>query len=190
MCGPAIVLGSIRLTPAEIHRQRAAVVSAALGWLKTPFHHSAAVKGGGCDCSHLGMSYNEALGVSIVWPKSYVTNPQWFMHADPKTGEFKEIYLKGLIENGFIELSDKQRDFKPFRSDAWIDAAKEPGDVAITKLGRLFAHGAIIENWPHVIQAEPHINGRGMVCRATAEANFFLQQREMRFFSWKAWHLC
>ena len=110
------------------------------------------------------------------------------MHADPKTNEFKEIYLEGLLANGFIEISDGVSNFEPFREDGWIDALKDTGDVAITRMGRLFAHGAIIEKWPNVIQAESHVCGRGKVCRATAEANYFLCHREMRFFSWKGWH--
>lgn len=176
------------MTKEEIQRQRAAVVAEACDWISTPFHHAAAVKGAGCDCSHLGMCFTAALGVTITWPISYIPNPQWFMHADPKTGEFREIYLEGLIANGFIELSDGATNFKPFREDAWIDAKKEMGDVAITRLGRLFAHGAIIEKWPDVIQSEPSVMGRGMVCRATADANWFLSCRGMRFFSWKGWH--
>src|ERR1039458_975147 len=102
MCGPAFVLGHIRLAADdEIQRQRHLCVSCALSWLGTRFVHSAAVKGAGCDCSHLGMSFSEALGVPINWPadpKQYTANPQWFMHADPATGEFREIYLDGLCD--------------------------------------------------------------------------------------------
>jgi hypothetical protein len=181
------------MTPEEILAQRNAVVISARSWLDTPFFHDAAVKGknGGCDCSHLGMCYTEALDIPIAWPKDpahYTANPQWFCNADPATGEFREIYLDGLIANGFVEISDFQRNFEPYRAEACIDANKEPGDVAITKIGRLFAHGAVIENWPDVIQAEPNICGRGKVCRATAKANYFLNSRHMRFFSRKEWH--
>jgi hypothetical protein len=168
--------------------ERSAVVKAAESWIGTNFVHNAAVKGAGCDCSHLGMSFSEALGVKITWPQIYISSPQWFMHADPKTGEFHEIYLDGMLANGFIEISDGKQNFKPYREDGWIDALKDVGDIAITRLGRLFAHGAIIERWPHVIQAEPQVCGRGKVCIATAEANYFLSVREMRFFSWKGWH--
>jgi cell wall-associated NlpC family hydrolase len=174
---------------AEIFPQRAAVVRVAKSWEGTPFHHNGAVKGAGCDCSHLGLSYSEALGVTIEWPKGYDANPQWFLNADPASGDFKEIYLEGLLKNGFIELSDGQANFEPFDPDAWIDARKAPGDVAIARLGRLYAHAAIIEEWPYVIQAEPSVNGRGKVCRATAEASWFLTSRDVKFFSWKAWHV-
>lgn len=176
------------MTREEIQRQRAAVVAAAVTWIGTPFHHSAAVKGAGCDCSHLGMAFNEALGVNIVWPRVYITNPQWFMHADPKSGEFKELYLDGLRDNGFVELSDGQPNFEPFHKDNWIDEPKQTGDALVAKLGRMFAHGAVIEDWPQVIQAEPTPMGRGIVCRANVEANWFLSCREIRFYSWKGWH--
>jgi len=189
MCGPSFVLGHIRLAADdEIQRQRHLCVHCAAAWIGTPFFHDGAVKSAGCDCSHLGMAYSEALQVKITWPTKYIVNPQWFMHADPASGEFKEIYLEGLLDNGFVELSDGQPNFQPFRADAWIDAKKDVGDVVIARLGRLFAHGAIIEYWPNVIQAEPYICGRGKVVRATAQANYFLNHRPLRFFSWKGWH--
>jgi hypothetical protein len=175
------------MTAQEILQQRRAVVAAAIDWIGTPFHHDAAVKGAGCDCSHLGMAYSEAMGIALKWPKVYINNPQWFLNQGPDN-QLHEIYLEGMLDLGFIELSDGQSNFEPFREGAWIDARKETGDCAIAMMGRIYAHGAIIDQWPNVIQAESHINGRGAVCRATAHANYFLSHRPLKFFSRKEWH--
>lgn len=177
----------------EILAQRDAVVAEAASWIDTPFAHDAAVKGirGGCDCSHLGISYSAVLGVKIEWPKDplrYTANPQWFLHPNPQTGEFDEIYLDGLIANGFVEIDDGRSTYKPYKPEHCIHAKKKPGDIIISKIVHLFAHGGIIEKWPTVIQSEPSINGRGKVCRATAESNYFLCNRSVRYFSWKGWH--
>jgi hypothetical protein len=173
---------------AVVALERAAVIAAGIEWIGTPFHHDGAVKGAGCDCSHLALVYKEVVGAPIFWPSNYQSSPQWFIHADVATAEFKEIYLEGAVSAGFVELSDGRANFEPFDPHAWIDAKKEPGDFAIARLGRLFAHGAIIESWPNVIQAEPNVCGRGKVVRATANANYWLSNRAMRFFSWKGWH--
>lgn len=173
----------------EIAAQRLSVVKEARQWIGTPFRHNGGVLGAGCDCSHLGLSYSRALGVKIVWPELYISNPQWFMHANVDTGNFDELYLDGLLDNGFVEISDGQADFSPYRDNGWIDAQKDRGDCVIAMIGRVHCHGAIIDRWPKVIQAEPAAHGRGWVDVASAHVNFFLTNRHLCFFSRKEWHV-
>ncbi len=44
--------------------ERGALVAAARGWLGTPFHHQASVKGVGCDCVGLIRGVAAELGMS------------------------------------------------------------------------------------------------------------------------------
>lgn len=152
-----------------IDEQRQAVIREAETWIGTPFHHAAAVKGAGVDCVHLpAEAYNRALGVHIEVP-DYPA--QWHLHK--KDGVFNELYLNGLFDQGFMEISAED---------------KKPADLAVSKLLRTFCHGAIIADWPWVIQAECKEYGANAVVRRDALANWYFQLREVRFFSWKAWH--
>ena len=54
------------------HNIRPCVVAAARGWLGTPYHHQAAVKGAGCDCLGLIRGvYAEVMGREAETPPTY-----------------------------------------------------------------------------------------------------------------------
>lgn len=138
--------------------QRAAVITAARSWLRTPFHDCAAVKGIGVDCAHfLRGAYVEA-GLVEPFPIAPYS-PQFMLHQD------EELFLS-YVERFAHEIDEGQAGM---------------GDIVLYRVGRLFAHGAIIVEWPGaVIHA---FKSFGCVTETPAfEAD--LKGRKVRFFSW------
>ena len=101
------------------------VIAIARGWLGTPFHDGAQLKGVGCDCAQLlGAVYGEA-GLTpglVIEPYS----PQFMLHRDDP---LFETYVRRFTQE--------------------IDPADvKPADVVLYRVGRSFAHGAIVLEWP------------------------------------------
>lgn len=135
-------------------RQR--VVEVARSWLGTRYHHHARVKGAGADClTLLAEVYHEAGIIGKVEVPYYP--PDWNLHRDA------ERYVNGVISCGAHE----------------IEGPPLPGDIAVFRWGRTFAHGGIVTEWPRLIHAYA-IAGR--VIEASAGAPPFTG-REARFFS-------
>lgn len=140
---------------------RAFICQYAKTWLNTPYISNAMVKGrrGGVDCAMLLLDvYCEA---GIV-PKEFDPRPyppQWHMHKD------EEKYLNVVLQYAHE-----------------VDEPK-PGDVVLFKVGRLWAHGGIVLNWPEII----HARGPLPVMRDNVEMNSLgkhaLKYAERRFFS-------
>lgn len=99
--------------------QRALVVAEARTWLKTPWRHMAAIKGAGVDCAMLLSEVYAAAGLIEPFdPRPYPMD--WMLHRDD------ERFLGFLLARSFqVE--------KP-----------EAGDVVMLRVGRAFAHGAIV----------------------------------------------
>lgn len=115
------------MTGAEL--QRAAVVAEARTWLRTPYHHRAAVKGAGVDCAMILVEVYLAAGVIAARPEIGDYPSDWMLH------RAEERYLGWLKKYG-AETLDPQ-----------------PGDVAVWKFGRCFSHAAIIVAFPSIIHA-------------------------------------
>lgn len=145
-----------------VAEQRAAIVAEARTWEFTPFRHGQHVKGAGTDCAGLIAGvYNAAIAAGL---KVRVYPEQWFLH------RMEEWYINDLVESGFIEVAPEQRG---------------AGDIVLSKMGRVFCHGAIILDWPKVIHAE----GSGdAVIIVNTKADFYFQYRQLKVFSWGAWH--
>jgi cell wall-associated NlpC family hydrolase len=117
------------LTEAE---GRKAVDRVARSWVGTPYRNCAFVKGHGVDC---GMLLREVfVEAGVIEPfdiPSY--SPQYFLH------QAEEQYLSYVFP--------RAREIK-------ADEVKA-GDVAIFKIGKCFAHGAIVvePGWPHIVHA-------------------------------------
>lgn len=112
--------------------ERAAVVAEAQTWLRTPYHHHAAKRGGGVDCAYLLLEvYVDAGLIERFDPGHYPDD--WMMHRD------EERYLETIERFARRRLAD--------------DEIPGPGDVATWQFGRCFSHGAIVTAWPHVIHA-------------------------------------
>ena len=109
--------------------QRERVVNEAISWLKTPYHHKAAVKGHGVDCAQILLEVYFAAGVTeqLVDVGNYTQD--WMLHRDD------ERYLGWLFKYGH-EVSEPQA-----------------GDVVIWKVGRCFSHAGIVVDYPRIIHA-------------------------------------
>lgn len=188
------------MTQEEIAKQRADVVAEGKTWLKTKFHHLAALKGVGVDCMQFPRStYNQVLGVDIkinTTDGSY--SSQWHLHQTGADGKHEELYLEGLVSQGFVELSDGDPSCEPYQchrciakeehAPHFIDAKKESGDLVVVRLGYTYAHAGIIVDWPWIVQAESSPCGAGEVTLSTAEANWYFTGRDLKFFSRSEWH--
>ena len=114
--------------------QRKRVVAEAETWLRTPYHHMGRIKGGGADCLMLLAEVYEAAGV-IAHVDVPFYPPDWNLHRDA------ERYLEGVMCYA-REVPAKDNPDPP-----------QPGDIAVFKFGRCFAHGAIVLQWPRLIHA-------------------------------------
>lgn len=111
--------------------ERNAVVAEARSWLRTPYRHMGRVKGRGVDCAMLLIEVYSRVGKIQSFDPGYYPN-DWMLHRS------EERYL------GWVEKYAKQVD------------APERGDVVLFKVGRCFAHGAIVLDWPVCIHARGH----------------------------------
>lgn len=110
---------------------RQQIVTEAMGWLKTPYHHRQRVKGAGVDCAMLLIGVFAGVGlIDEFEPDAYPRD--WMMHRDED--RFRAVVLK---------YAD------PIPADDL-----RPGDVALYRVGRCFAHGAVIVDWPLIIHAD------------------------------------
>lgn len=137
--------------------QREAVVAEAESWVGTPYHHIARIKGVGVDCATLsGEVYARA---GIVPPQEIPFYPaQWFLHRSA------ELYMEHV-----------QRYATEF------NGPMKPGDLVLFKIGRCFAHGAIVtrSGWPNIIHADIEC---GLVLVARADGGR-LAERQKKFFT-------
>lgn len=138
------------------------VVEKAKGWLGTPYHSGAKLKGVGVDCAWLIIASFEEAG--ILQPGEYdpgYYSPEWHLHRS------EEKYL-----NGISLFCDK------------IDPPYKPGDIALFKYGRCVSHGTIIEKWPLVIHS---YIGEGVIKSKVDEAIFCKHNGESRFYGVYRW---
>ena len=113
------------MTEAE---QRTAVVEEARSWLRTPYHHQGRIKGVGVDCAMLLCDVYHQVGlIPYIDPRPYPVD--WNQHRST------ERYLEWVEQYA-----------RPV-------SAPQPGDIAVWRFGRCFAHGAIVVEWPTVIHA-------------------------------------
>lgn len=110
---------------------RQAIVAEAMSWKNTPYHHRARLKGAGVDCALILIGVFAGVGlIDDFEPEPYPRD--WMLHRD---------------EDRFREVVRRHAD--------QIDKSEVlPGDVALYLVGKCFAHGAVIIDWPLVIHAD------------------------------------
>lgn len=114
-----------------VDTERAAVVTEALSWLRSPYHEHARLKGVGVDCAQFLIAvYTTALGLKEPDVGEYAID--WFLHSDD------EKYLAGIAPYT-IEITGHRA---------------EPGDLALFRFGRAIAHAGIITAWPMMVHAD------------------------------------
>jgi NlpC/P60 family putative phage cell wall peptidase len=111
--------------------ERAAVVAAARGWVGTPYHHMADIRGRGVDCAMLLVRIFVDCGLVPPFdPRPYP--PDWHLH------RAEERYLAGITRHA-----------RPVERP-------ETGDIALYRYGRCFSHAALALDWPLVVHAFIH----------------------------------
>jgi len=135
--------------------ERQKIVSEALTWLRTPYHHMGRVKGAGTDCGMLILQVFENCG--LVQPIEIPYYPMdWAMHR----GEQK--YLS------WVEQYAKEVQREPL-----------PGDIVLHQFGRCISHGGIVIKWPQMIHA---YRGTGVVLVDADKGE--LKERQKGIFSY------
>jgi cell wall-associated NlpC family hydrolase len=123
----------------EIEReQRERVVAEARAWIGTPYHSGQRVRGAGVDCAQLPAAVYHAAGMVTEIPVTHYS-PQFHLHRS------EELYLAEVLGHA-VELP--------------AEATPQPGDFVLWKVGRVFAHGAIVVAWPTIIHS---VMGLGVV---------------------------
>ena len=137
--------------------ERAALITVARTWLGTPFHNQQGVKGAGVDCAHLLAEVAIEAGITERFQIQHYS-PQFMLHSGNPLFESYVTRFAHEIE----------------------EAAAQPGDIVLYQIGRSFAHGAIIIEWPtKIIHAFKTF-------RCVAETHGFeadLKGRKTKFFS-------
>jgi cell wall-associated NlpC family hydrolase len=143
--------------------QRARVVATARGWIGTPYHNCADIKGVGVDCGMLLVRVFVDTGLCAPFdPRPYPVD--WHLHRS------EERYL------GFI--FDRTRE---------VDRA-QPGDVMVLRYGRCYSHGGIVTRACPLAVVHAYYPARRVV-EEEIERNAALADamRRPRFFSlWAA----
>lgn len=122
----------------------AAVVTEAMGWAGTPYHHHGRVKGAGVDCAMLLAEVFERAGVvERVEPGFYPVD--WHLHRT------EEMFLEWLQRAGG----------RPVQTPALAD-------VGVFRFGRTFSHGAIVIDVQPVRVVHAYLR-RGVIVTALDE---------------------
>jgi cell wall-associated NlpC family hydrolase len=111
-------------------KQQQAVIDAAIGWLGTPYHRGAKVKGAGVDCGQLLIGVFEDAG----YLKPDECDPGYYPH-EIHLHRSEEAYLKWILK--YCNKVD----------------TPQPGDIAMFKFGHSSSHSAIVIEWPRVIHS-------------------------------------
>lgn len=112
--------------------QRAAVLAVAPSWLGTPWVHMAGIKRQAVDCAHFLLRvFAEAGVIEHFDPPPYPRS--WFVH------QSEERFLGWVVEHFHcVERPMEQA---------------QPGDVILYRIGRCYAHGALLVEPKLVIHA-------------------------------------
>lgn len=118
-------------------------VEAARGWLGTPYHSGARIKGVGVDCCQLLIAAFEESG--YLAPRECRPAPyshEWHLHRS------EELYLQNLLRYCH-EVTDPR-----------------PGDIAMFRFGRCVSHGGIMIDKNSLIHAYV---GQGVIITAITD---------------------
>ena len=119
--------------------ERLAVVQAAVSWLGTPYMGNQGVKGSGVDCGFLLLrTFQEARIIEEAIDPGYYSQ-QWHMH------KREERYLNWVLKYAHEIPSPPEN-------------IPLPGDIIMFKFGLVYAHGAVVTNYPMII----HVKNVGM----------------------------
>lgn len=134
---------------------RAAIVGEAMTWLDTPYHHRARCKGAGVDCAMILIGIFSGVGlIEAFEPDDYPRD--WMLHQE----------------------EDRFRAYVRRHADQIEPAEVKPGDVALYRVGKCYAHGAVVIDWPQILHADSRY---GKVTLAEGDQGW-LAGREVEFY--------
>lgn len=139
------------------------IIQAAKGWLGTPYHHQARVKGVGVDCAQLVAAIAEELKIipqGTAIPFDY--SPEWHIH------NREELLVKNLEAFGCPEKE-----------------TAEPGDILCFKFGRAIGHLGILVSESEFIHARIDVGSvvLNSLFADMASKKGFWAERHVRTFS-------
>lgn len=136
--------------------EAARVIDSANGWIRTPYHPGARLKGIGVDCAQILVAvYSEAGFIPAIETGHYSIQ----VHLHKEDTQYVDTIKEWAVE---IEESEAA-----------------PGDLVLYKVARAYAHGAIIVEWPGVIV---HAMQRAGVIYSHGTDEGFIRKRARRFF--------
>jgi len=114
-----------------IDRER--IVTLARGWLGTPYHHRASLRGGGCDCIGL---------IAGIWRELYGSEPQ-------SPGAYTGDWAEATGNESLLEAA--HRHMRPVNV-----ADMQPGDALVFRLrsNTVAKHAAVLVSRTHIIHAQ------------------------------------
>jgi len=127
---------------------RKRVVEEARSWRFTPYHIMGRIKGAGVDCMTFLIEVYRAAGIAGLEEFENYTpfyRPGFFLHRGD------EIYLYGDKNENIPGMLDFTYEIQP---------PPKPADIVLYRFGRVFAHSAIVIDWPLVIHA---FSGHGVM---------------------------
>jgi len=112
---------------------RTRIIALARGWLGTPYHHRASVRGAGCDCIGL---------IAGLWRELYGAEPE-------APGAYTGDWAEATGSEALLEAA--ARHLRPV-----LPADALPGDVLIFRLRQnvVAKHAAILVNPTHMVHAQ------------------------------------
>lgn len=140
-------------------KARTDVVAEAISWLRTPYHHKGRIKGaqGGVDCAMLLAEVYAKCGV--IKPLEDVEYPpDWMLH-------------RGL-----------ERYMETVQSCCYEIPAPMVGDIVLYRVGRCFAHGGIVVQWPLIIHA---FSRERQVCYGEGNSGWLADRERHYFTPWR-----
>lgn len=138
------------------------MIAEARTWIRTPFLWEACIRGVGVDCGRfLAASFNGA-GVKKIDIDAFPRFPaSWFLHKmEWEASPFLDQLTRFAVE------------YDPLLK------RPEPADLVVCKLGRDWAHSALVISWPHVIAC---LNGFCVTEYRNIYAASQFGHREMKF---------
>lgn len=166
---------------AHIACERQAIVAEAMTWRGTPYHPNARVKGHGADCLTFVAGVFETLLGPINVP---YYPPDWHLN------QRQEWYSEGIRTWGGVEVESPP-------SPGSTGRAPLPGDIVLFKFGHdgcPFSHGAIVVDWPVVIQSysmrkigTQNVLQSSTLCRYFENGPSKGKPRPRKFFTLKRW---
>lgn len=109
---------------------RAAIITEALTWEETPYHHHACLKHVGVDCIHLIVGIAKAVGVLDASYTPPIYSEQWHLH------NTRELLKEGILACGGTPTTQPA-----------------PGDILLFRFALAASHAAILLPGQFIIHA-------------------------------------